>query len=75
MSDRAEALAQALRVLGDTRSAAITRRAQVWVQTAHLGITERREEVRYSVADLDALVVEQEAEVEALRVELEHGLT
>lgn len=65
-------LAAALRVLGDTRRAAITRRAEVWAQTAHLGITERREEVRYAVADLDALIADHEAEVDALRVELHH---
>lgn len=65
-------LAAALRMLGDLRSAAIKRRAEVWHQTAGNGITERREEVRYAVSDLDALIADQEMVVDSLRVQLRH---
>ena len=65
-------LALRLRVLGDTRHAAITNRASAWAETRQLPVTERREEVSNSVADLNADIAGQEMEIEALRVELHH---
>lgn len=63
---------QAFRVLGDTRKALLVKQAQVWESTAHLNVTERREECRYAVVDYAGMVVEQEAEIDALKVELNH---
>ena len=63
-------LAGVLVDLGQTRQAAITTRAEVWRQTAHLGVTERREECRAHVDDLEGEVAALEQEAEALRVKL-----
>lgn len=65
-------LSSKLRELGDVRAAHIHARAGVWAQTAHLGVTERREEMHHANADLAADIVTLEAEIDALRVELAH---
>jgi len=65
-------LALRLRVLGDTRAAAITNKASAWAETRHLPVTERREEVSNTIADLAADMAGQEMEIEAIRVELHH---
>ena len=63
-------LAQQLRELGDTRNAIANNQAHAWRELANLGVTERREEVRYAVAHLVSESETLLGEVEALRVEL-----
>jgi hypothetical protein len=63
-------LAAALRELGDTRSAIVTNQANAWHASVHLGITERREEVKHACAHLISETETQLGEVEALRAEL-----
>lgn len=69
-SSKAAELADAYRDLGETRRAISTSRRDVWDATAHLPVTERRETVTNAIAELHADAAVQEAEVEALRVEL-----
>lgn len=63
-------LAQQLRELGDTRAAITRRQLAAWQQTSEYGITERREHVKYAVADLIADTEVQLGEIEALRAEV-----
>lgn len=65
-----DTLANTLRELADTRSAVTRTQATVWQQTAHLGITERREEVKQACANLIADIESLHGETEALRAEL-----
>lgn len=66
-------LASEIRELGEARAAAIQARTDAWRETAYLPVTERREECRAQTSQLDAEVVKLEAEVEALRVELDQA--
>lgn len=65
-----EDLAQLLRELGDTRSMIAKNQSHVWHATTHLGITERRDEVRHSAVALVADTEQQLGEIEALRAEI-----
>lgn len=67
-------LAATIRELGEARVHAVRARADGWRMTSHMSVTERREEVRCSTADMDAEVIRLEADVEALRVELDAEL-
>lgn len=64
-------LAAAIREAGMTRAAIATTKRDAWCGTTHLNVTERREEVSASVADLVAELANCDAEVDALRVEVE----
>ena len=63
-------LAVCLRELGDTRAAITTRQGNAWTSLAHLNVTERREEVRHSCAQLVSDTEKQLGEIEALRAEI-----
>lgn len=65
-------LVDAIRDLGETRAALVTVSASAWQGNPHLGVTERREQVKVDTADLASEVERQAAEVEALRVQLGH---
>lgn len=65
-------LAQSLRELGDLRGQVTLASRDIWLESDHLNVTERRETVRYALAEFHAEVSKLEMEVEALRVELAH---
>lgn len=66
-------LASNLRELGQVREAIARNRAEAWLQSDHLNVTERRETVAAHLAPLTAEAENLSAEIEALKVELAHA--
>ena len=65
-------LAAALRELGSQRAGVLKAAADLWQQTYGTAVTERKEVIRHQLAHLHGEVATLEADVEALRVELNH---
>lgn len=61
----------ALGELGALRALAERNRAEIWVATDHLGVTERRETVAANVAEVTAQVAELTAEVDGLAAQID----
>lgn len=60
-------LVQQLRELGDMQNRVLNDQASAWLHSSDCAVTERRENVKYAVASLEAEVLTQVAEVQALR--------
>lgn len=71
-TDLSGQLADKLRELGDARQAHIIATASAWnsAMATTMGVTERREAVRHSVANFAAPIERDLGEIEAMRVEL-----
>ena len=65
-------LVDAISDLGETRAALERARRDLWDSTAHLGITERREQIKASCAPLEADAATQYADCEMIRAQIAH---
>lgn len=64
-------LAAELRDSGMLESAIVNQSSSLWYQTAHLGVTERRETIKADLANLESELSKSKAEIRALTVELD----
>lgn len=70
-SDTTRELVVALNELGDLRARLLRDQAQTWLHGSDMGVTERREAVRYANADIAAEIENQVATVDGLRATLD----